>query len=223
MEAALGHVLPLALGIALSPLPIIAAILLLLAPKARSASVGFLIGWIIGILTAVIVFMIIATVLPTPSVGGTRPVQAIIHLALGALLVLLAVRQFRAHARAGGPPTLPTWMQALDRLGFWDALGLGVLLAAVNPKNLILGAESGIQFGLGSMSVAGGIWAILLYTLVAASTILVPVVAFLVAEKPLRHPLDALRGWLERENAVIMGVVLLVLGVVVIGKGIAAL
>ena len=60
-----------------------------------------------------------------------------------------------------------------------------------------------------------------MYVLLAASTIVVPVVGFLVARDRLRRPLDSLRSWLERENAVIMGVVLLILGVVVIAKGLA--
>ena len=53
MGNAISAVLPLALGIALSPIPIIATILLLLSPRARASSVGFAAGWILGILTAI--------------------------------------------------------------------------------------------------------------------------------------------------------------------------
>jgi predicted tellurium resistance membrane protein TerC len=60
------------------------------------------------------------------------------------------------------------------------------------------------------------------FTVIAASTVLVPVVGYLIAADRLRGPLDALRGWLARENAVIMAVLLLVIGVSMLGKGIGS-
>lgn len=222
MGTAISAVLPLALGIALSPIPIIATILLLLSPRARASSVGFAAGWILGILTAVIVFLLCAAVISTPVVGGVRPVQGGIHLLLGVTLIGLSAHQFRSQARSHGrPPELPRWMQGIGRLGFWDALGLGILLAAANPKNLVLGAAAGVVIGTSNLAVGNAVGAIAVYVLLAASTIVVPVVGFLVARDRLRRPLDSLRSWLERENAVIMGVVLLILGVVVIAKGLA--
>jgi hypothetical protein len=42
----IGDLLPLAVGVAVSPVPIIAVILMLLAPRAGGASLGFLAGWV---------------------------------------------------------------------------------------------------------------------------------------------------------------------------------
>jgi hypothetical protein len=224
MGNAIGAVLPLALGIALSPIPIIATILLLLSPKARTAAVGFAVGWLLGILTTLFVFLLVSAVIPTPNVGGVRPVQGSIHLLLGAVLVVLSAREFRMRSRSlGRSAELPAWIRAIDRLGFRDALGLGILLAAVNPKNLILGASAGVVLGTANLAVSSAVAAIAVYVLVASSTILAPVIGVVVVRDRLHRPLDALRSWLERENAVIMGVVLLVLGVVVIAKGLAYL
>ena len=39
----------------------------------------------------------------------------------------------------------------------------------------------------------------------------------------MRHPLDELKGWLQTNNAAVMAVLLLVMGVVVIGKGVSGL
>lgn len=223
MGDALGALLPLAVGIAISPVPIIAAVLLLVSPKAHSASIGFLLGWILGILATLIVFFVLAAVMPTPHVAGVRPVQGAIHLLLGLLLLVLAIRQFRLRPlTADSPPPLPAWMQAIDRIGFWDALGLGILLAAVNPKNLLLGASAGVSLGTSNVGVGPAAVVVGIYTLVAAATILIPVIGSLLAGPALRAPLAALRAWLERENATIMGIVLLVLGVVVLGKGLTS-
>ena len=69
MGSVIGDILPLALGIAISPIPIIAAILMLLSPKARGTSVGFLLGWVLGIVVAVVVFTLLASVHPRAGSG----------------------------------------------------------------------------------------------------------------------------------------------------------
>jgi len=221
MGHATGAVLPLAIGVALSPVPIIATILLLLSPRARTTGIGFALGWVLGILTTVVVFLLVAAVIPQPTVGGSRPVSGAIHLLLGIALLGLSARQFRTHTRRGEQAAeLPSWMRTIDRFGFWDSLGLGVLLAAVNPKNLLLGAAAGIALGTSAAAVGDAVIAIVVYLFVAASTILLPVVGFVIAADRLERPLDRLRTWLERENTVIMGMVLLILGVVLLAKGI---
>ena len=223
MTDVIGEILPLALGIAISPIPIIAAILMLLSPRAKVTSVGFLLGWVLGILFAVGLFTMLSSVIPSGSDDETHPVVAVIQLALGALLLLLAVRQWRGRPKRDEEPTMPKWMQAIDHVSFSRAAGLGFLLSAVNPKNLLLAAGAGLAIGGGDLDAGSIALAIGIFTVVAASTVLVPVVGYLVAAERLRRPLDALRVWLSRENATIMSVLLLVLGVVVIGKGIGQL
>ncbi|AVM01855.1 hypothetical protein C6V83_17915 [Gordonia iterans] len=222
MGAAIGEILPLALGIAISPIPIIAAILMLLSPKARVTSVGFLLGWVVGIVVAVVVFTLLSSILPEDDPTASKPVQGIVKLALGALLLLLALKQWRGRPRGDAAPALPKWMQAIDKVTFPVALGLGFLLSALNPKNLIMAAGAGVDIGSASLEVGSIVVAIVVFTLIAASTVAVPVIAYLVAADKLRGPLDALRGWLERENAVIMAVLLLVIGVSMLGKGIGS-
>jgi threonine/homoserine/homoserine lactone efflux protein len=222
MNHAVGEILPFALGIAISPIPVIAAILMLLSPKARVTSVGFLLGWLTGIVLAVTVFVLLSSVLPDTGDDGSQPVKAVIQLVLGALLLLLAVRQWRGRPKAGEEPALPKWMQAIDRIRFATAFGLGFLLSAINPKNLLMAAAAGVAVGSAALATGEVVVVIAVFTVIAASTVLVPVVAYLIASARLRGPLDALRTWLAKENAVIMAVLLLVIGVSLIGKGIAA-
>ena len=67
MGSTVGEILPLAVGIAISPIPIIAAILMLLSPKAKGTSLGFLVGWLVGIIAAIVVFTLLSSVLPQPT------------------------------------------------------------------------------------------------------------------------------------------------------------
>jgi len=222
LGSVIGDILPLAVGIAISPIPIIAAILMLLSPKAKGTSVGFLLGWVIGIVVAVVVFTLLASVLPEQDPDAAKPVSGVIKIVLGALLLLLAIRQWRSRPKPGEEPPLPKWMSAIDDMNAGRGFGLGFLLSAVNPKNLIMAAGAGITIGTGGLTVGEDVIAILVFTLIAASSVAVPVIAYLVASARMAGPLESLRTWLVHNNATVMAVLLLVIGVVVIGKGIGS-
>lgn len=222
MNDVIGQLLPLAVGIAVSPIPVIASILMLMSPRARTTSLGFLLGWILGIAVVTAVFTVASSMLPEEQNDGAAPILGTIQLALGLVLLLLAVRQWKGRPRDATAAALPKWMQSIDQMKFLPALGLGLLLAAVNPKNLLLGASAGVSLGSSAASVEQTIVLVALFTIVAGSTVLIPVLAYLMAADALRVPLNRLREWLEAENAVIMTVLLLILGTVVLAKGIAA-
>jgi threonine/homoserine/homoserine lactone efflux protein len=222
MGTAIGEVLPLAIGIAISPIPIIAAILMLLSPRAKGTSVGFLIGWVAGVVVAVVVFTLLSSVLPAQSEGGSSPVAGVIKIVLGALLLLLAIRQWRSRPKAGETAELPKWMSAIDSMTPGKALGLGFLLAAVNPKNLLMAASAGVAIGGAGLTIGQIVPVVIIFTVIACCTVLVPVVGYLVASDRMAAPLRSLREWLGAHNAAIMAVLLLVIGVSVIGKGLAS-
>ncbi|UTX52006.1 GAP family protein [Leucobacter aridicollis] len=222
MGQVIGDILPLALGIAISPLPIIATILMLLAPNARASSVGFMTGWLAGIVVAVVAFTLLSSVIPAGGEGGGGTVAAIVKMIVGALLVLLAVKQWRGRPKDGSEPELPKWMSALDSMSPVRAGLLAFALAAVNPKNLLLAVSAGLIIGAGA-TPATQIAGVAVFVVIAASTVVAPVVAFLVASKQLAAPLESLRVWLVHNNSTIMAVLLLVMGFSVIGKGLAAL
>jgi threonine/homoserine/homoserine lactone efflux protein len=222
MTGVIGDILPLAVGVAISPIPIIAAILMLLSPKAGGASVGFLLGWVVGIVVAVTVFSLLGAVIPEQDPDASKPVAGTIKIIIGVLLLLLAVRQWRSRPKPGEEPKMPKWMSAIDGMNAGRGFGLGFLLAAVNPKNLLLGAAAGVSIGTGGLAVGEAALAITVFTLIAAATVAIPVIAYLVASARMAGPLESLRGWLVHNNATVMAVLLLVIGVAVIGKGIGS-
>ena len=222
MGGVIGDILPLALGVAISPIPVIAAILMLLSPNAKSTGVGFLVGWIAGILIALGAFTLLSSVLPEDDSDGSNPVKGTIRLALGVLLILLAAKQWRDRPRGQVAPELPKWMSAIDTLTPVKGLGLGIALSALNPKNLIMAAGAGIAIGGSDLGNGQTVVVIVVFTAIAACTVAVPVIAYLAAADRMAEPLETLRGWLVRENTVVMAVLLLVIGVVLIGKGIGS-
>ncbi len=223
MGAVIGDLLPVALGVAISPVPIIAVILMLLAPRARAASLGFLLGWVVGI--AVVVTLAAVLVDPVEDSDTSEPstVTAVLLLVLGAAACFLAVRSWRGRPRAGQTPELPKWMAAIDSMTPVKAAGLGALLSGVNPKNLTLCLACGLTIGAGGLNSEETIVAIGVFVVIASSSVAVPVLAYLAAQNRVRQPLDDLRVWLTQNNSTVMAVLLLVIGVTILGKGLAGI
>jgi len=222
MGEVIGAVLPLALGIAVSPIPIIAAILMLLSPNARSAGLGFLGGWVAGIVVAVVVFTLLSTLIPQGDPDESKPVAGVIKIVLGLLLLVMAVRQWRGRPKPGATAVLPKWMSAIDSMTPVRALAIGFLLSAVNPKNLLMAVGAGVDIGGGGLTAGGATVVIVIFVLIASASVAVPVIGYLAASARMKAPLEAMRTWLGQNNAAVMSVLLLVIGVVVIGKGIGS-
>jgi threonine/homoserine/homoserine lactone efflux protein len=223
MNQVIGDLLPLAVGVAISPIPIIAVILMLLAPHAGGTSSGFLLGWVVGVIAATTVFTILAAAGGLSGNSGPSTAASWIKIALGVLLLLLALRQWRSRPRAGQEADLPKWMTAIDSFTFGKSLGLGFLLAAVNPKNLLMCVAAGVTIGGAAISVGSRVVAVAVFTVIAISTVAVPVIAYAVAKQRMQQPLEELHVWLQRHNAAVMSALLLIIGVTVIGKGIGGL
>ena len=224
MNSVIGEILPLALGVAISPLPIISAILMLLSPKAKTTSIGFLLGWVVGIVVAVTIFTLLASVLPSKEADASNPTAAWIKIGLGVLLLLLAGKQWRDRPIGDVEPVLPTWMRAIDTMTTVKSAGLGFLLSAVNPKNLIMAAGAGVIIGStdASLETSVQVLSIAVFTVIAGSTIAVPVIAYLVASDKMAGPLESTHDWLLKENKTVIAVLLLVIGVAMVGKGLGS-
>lgn len=223
MGEVIGDLLPLALGVAISPIPIIAVILMLLAPRAAGASAGFLVGWLAGIVVTIVVFVLVAGFAGDDTDDGPSVVASWIKVALGVLFILLAIGQWRRRPEPGVPAELPGWMKAVDTFTPGKAAGLGFVLSAVNPKNLAMAVTAGVVIGTAGLSGGQEVVAVIVYVVIAASTVAVPVIAYAVAADRMRGPLDGLKSWLVVNNATVMAVLLVVIGFVVVGKGVGGL
>jgi len=217
----IGEILPLAVGIALSPTAMIAAILILVSANARITSLGFLVGWIMGIVVATVAFTVLSSFLPEDQ-NDSATIAAVITIAFGLALVLVAQRLWRKRPAEGEHGTLPKWMSAIDSMNPVKGLVLGFLLAAV-PKNLLLDGSAGLIIGSAPLSLGQDSAIITIFTVLAGCTVLIPVIGYLVAPTRMVGPLEMLRASLVDDTATIMSVSLLVIGVSMIGNGLGGL
>lgn len=219
MGSVIGDLLPLAVGVAISPIPIVAVILLILSANAAGAAWGFALGWVSGIVAVTVVVLLFAGTLSDTGDREPAPAVAWVKIALGLLLIALAAKQWLDRS----DDTPPSWMRALDQVSLLQAAGLGLLLSAVNPKNLLLCLSAGVTIGSSGLGAADKAVALAIFTLLAAASVLTVVVGYALAADQLRGMLDDARAWLQANNHLVMAIVLLVMGAVVLGKGIGGL
>jgi threonine/homoserine/homoserine lactone efflux protein len=220
---AIGQVLSLGVGVALSPVPIIAVVLMLGTPRARANGPAFVVGWILGLSVVGAIVLFAASGADASEGGEPATWVGIVELVLGALLALVAVKQWRGRPRHGEKAALPKWMQAIDSFPPPRALAMGVALSAVNPKNLILtlGAASAIA----QTGIEAGEQAAALAVFVAIGTLGpgLPVAIYFAMGARAGHVLDELKQWMAANNAAIMAVLCLVIGAKLLGDGVAVL
>ncbi len=219
---AVGGLLPSAVGVALSPVPIIAVILMLATPRARATGSAFAIGWVAGLVVVSVIVLALAGGADDPSSTSSDVVNWI-KVALGVVFVLMAARQWRSRPKAGTEPTMPHWMETIDGFGAGKSLGLGALLSGVNPKNLALTLAAAVSIAQAGLSTGESAVAVLIFVLIGSITVAGPVVLFLVAPQAAAKPLDTIKQFMSEHNAVIMFVVLVVLGAKLLGDGIGGL
>jgi threonine/homoserine/homoserine lactone efflux protein len=221
MGEAIGDLLPAAVGVAISPLPIVAVVLMLVAARGRTAGPASLVGWLVGVAGAGAVLLLLASGADASDQGQPAAWVDWLKLLLGLALMLLSLRQWRGRPHADKDPVTPKWMGALDAVAPVKAAAAGVALSAVNPKNLLLiaaGAAAIAQTGIGAGEQAV---ALLVFTVIASIGVAAPIVIFFALGDRSRAVLDSLKTWMARNNAVIMAVLLLVIGVKLVGDAIA--
>jgi len=223
MGNVIGDILGPAIGVAISPVPIIAVILMLFAKRAKLNGLGFLVGWVAGIgAVGAILVTVVGPVEMDPD--ANPPVwAAVVKVVLGVLLLGLAVRQWQGRPQPGEEPKMPKWMASIDSFKPAQTLGLGVLLSAVNPKNLPLTIAASLSIVQAELS--GGEIAISLtvFVVVASLSVAAPVVFYLVKAESAGKTLEGWKTWLAKNNSAVMLVLFLVFGVILLGRGIGDL
>jgi threonine/homoserine/homoserine lactone efflux protein len=223
MGEAIGQMLPAAVGVAISPLPIVAVVVMLVSRRGRANGPAFVAGWVLGLAIVGAIVLAVASGAGASDSGEPAAWVSIVELALGVLLLLVGAREWRGRPRDDGEASMPKWMSALETFTPVKASGAGALLAGLNPKNALLAVSGAAAIASTGIDTGQQVVAYAVFVLIATAGVGTPVVLALVMGDRSRKLLDGIKDWMAANNAVIMAVLLLILGVKLIGDGISGL
>jgi threonine/homoserine/homoserine lactone efflux protein len=149
--------------------------------------------------------------------------SGIVKAILGLALLFVGWRLWQKRPRSGETAEAPPWMDSIDTFGVGKSLGMGFLLSAVNPKNLLLVAAAGVAISASDLSAGEQLAVLIVFTLIAASTVAVPVIGYLIAGERADETFAAAKTWLIQNNSIVMAVLMLVFGISLIGDAVQIL
>jgi threonine/homoserine/homoserine lactone efflux protein len=214
----LTELIPLGLVVAISPLSIIPAVLVLHTPRPKPTGLAFLAGWIFGLAALTAIFIEVSSLL-----GGLDETPAWaswLRIVIGIALVVFGVFRWLTRKRSAHTPS---WMNKITGATPGRAAIIAAVLVVVNPKVLFICAAAGLAIGSAGLGTAGAWISEAFYVLVAASSVAIPILAYAVAGERLDAPLARLKDWMERHNAALVAAILTIIGLLVLYKGIHGL
>ncbi len=223
MGQAIGQVISFGVGVALSPVPISAVVLMLATPRGRVNGPAFLAGWVAGIAVLGTIVLLAASGASASKHGAPATWVSIVKIVLGVLLILLAIHQWRGRPRGDAKPELPKWMTTVDTFTPGRSVAMGVALSAVNPKNLLLVVAAAAAIAQTGASAVNQAVALIVFIVIATLGVGAPVaIDYLMGDRATKI-LGDLHDWMARENATIMAVICLIIGAKLIGDAISGL
>lgn len=221
LGGALGDLLPSALAVALSPIPIVAVVLILGTPRARATGPAFALGWIAGLVCVSVVVVLLVGSGSDPD--GDDPGLSWLKVVIGILFFAMAARQWAKRPARGAEPEAPGWMATIETATAGRAALLGAGLSAANPKNLALTLAAAASIAEAGLDGADTAIAVAAFVAIGSLTVAGAVLAYLLDAGRAARPLAAVKQFMAANSATIMMIVLLLLGAKLLGDGVAGL
>ncbi len=173
---AVGEVLAFAVGIALSPLAIVAVVVMLVAPRGTKPAWAFVGAWVLSLLLVSSLLVLLADGADAETNGGPATWVSVLKIVVGLLLMLFAARQWRGRVSDDADGSAPGWLRKLDDVNAVKAAGLAV----VKPKNLLLMIGAAIAVAQTGASASGQAAAIAVFVALASTGVASPLAVHVV-------------------------------------------
>lgn len=219
MSHVIGLMLPFAVGVALSPMPIAAVILMVLSLHPGIGGRTFVVGWVIGLLLAVTVLSLAVGLLGLAT--GDR--VGLARIVLGCLLLLFSLERAMAGRGSGYEADAPAWVGGLDRLPADRAFAMGVVQAALDPRKVVVILAVALVFAAAQLPPVDALVAAIAFGAVGSLGVASPLLVSRRAGSVGRARLEAARTRLVEDNGTIQAVTLLLLGALLVGQGLAGM
>ena len=209
---------PMALGIALSPGPLLAVIVLLMSPKAKTNAPSFLIGWLLAILTVGVLMVFLPGV--EDRHGGLNDTTGIVKIIIGFALMIAAIPIWKKRPKSDAPKKVPKMFQNIGKLGMGKSFLAGFLTAAVDIKVLALTASAVVHIRVTSLvKYTETLLGVFLFTIISSLTFILPVVVYFSSPEKMEGLAKKFKTWLLEYYTGIIVTMLVIFGIVLVYIG----
>lgn len=221
MIIVLADLLTLGVAVAISPLAIVAVILMATSGKGRSNGTAFVLGCYVFMVAFVGLLVFLGRSVGAEDAHSVpRLLVDSVELFLGLALLAMAVLQWRRRSSNH----VPGWLSRLDGLTVIRAFLVGVLLAGpLSPKDLPLLIAAGGRISESTLPIDQIIAIIFIFAAIGVIAIAIPWLISVIAPGKAEATLARPRAWLLANHAVIVTVLFVILGFKLIGSGVADL
>jgi hypothetical protein len=211
--------IPLALVVAVSPLSIIPAVLVLQTPRPTPTGLTFLGGWVLGLTALTAAFVASSDLLG--DLHKKPPAWASwLRVGLGLALIAYGIYEWLSRHRH---TESPRWMRSFATLTPVRAGITALVLVVIRVEVLTMCALAGLNIGSSGLGDAAKWMLAAIFVVVAASTVAIPILAYAAAGHRLDDPMTRLKDWMEKNHGALLAAVLVLIGLMVLYNGASAL
>jgi len=212
-------VLGLGLAVALcSPVSVVTVIVLLSMPAGRRRAIAFVVGWLLAIVVigAVAVFVLHGQDFSSTKTTPSKTASAV-EILVGCIILLVSGRAFRRRSHAAKAPSAetPKWLSRLDQTNWLLAVLVGAFMLTYS-----LTVAAACEILKADVSTADNVVAFAVFALASITTIVAPIVVVLVQPERSAERLKGWRLWLLGNSRTVGLVALMVIGAILIARGI---
>ncbi|GHI85894.1 GAP family protein [Streptomyces xanthophaeus] len=205
------------LAVTLFPLPIMAFVLVVSAPRGVHKGLAFILAWLACLVAVIAIVLFLTGGQPPPPRSPPSIGALVATLVIGVGLIVYSEHRRRRHRRTGPAPKRETAGTSLssrmDDATGWSAAALAVLL---QPWGMVGAAaatvvQADLSHGATYVALAG-------FCLLATSSLLAMELYMVFAPERAQLVLTGLRAWLQSHKDQAVVVVCLLLGLWLVGR-----
>jgi threonine/homoserine/homoserine lactone efflux protein len=205
-----------AVGVALSPLPILGMLLVLGGRRPVVQGAAFWAAWTFGVTGPTVAFVIVAE--RSDAINDEHGAIALAEIVIGVVFLALAAR-LALGRRPDPSDDPPPWLDMLDRSGPLRAAVLALILSSGNPKNLALMLAAAVAIAQDGQLAFGATG----FVVLAVSTVSLLLAGYTAFPDRSRPALARLRGAVARNDRRIATLVGVVVGAFFLADGMRSL
>jgi hypothetical protein len=220
-----------ALGVAISPTPVILVILMLFGVRGQLNALGYLIGWIVGlVLLGIVIYGLVAAgiILLSSNTGFVRP---IVQALLGVLVLFLAYRRWNKPIDPNASDAGPKWLGSVDKMLAksdnvitpFRAFLLAIVMSAISPKNIALMIAAVLAFSQFELQAQDIVVLFAVFIVISSLTIGIPVGYALLKGDKAGESLTQWKLWVLRNSPRAVALLMAMIGVVLIFNGLSGM